>query len=295
MKTFRNIILSLRVEQWSKNLIIFAGIFFAGSISQAGTILKTFYVFIIFCFLSGSLYIINDVIDAKVDIHIKEKKKRPVARGELSVPVALIVSFILISLALFWSFSISKSTFAVVVIFVALHLLYDFFLKHVAIVDIFSIASSFLLRLFAGISVLAIAPGTLSSWILLCTVFLSLLLALCKRRSELILLAENSKLHRRSLEGYNEKYLDQLITIMAGASILGYSLYTLSPETIANRGGTNIQLTIPFVIFGIFRYLYLVYLKGKGLQPEKLLIRDTPFLVNILFYIGVSYYILYVK
>ena len=293
MKLIKNIILSLRPVQWSKNLIIFAGIFFAGGIYKAETMLKTVYVFIIFCLLSGALYIINDIIDSKRDIHMEAKKKRPIAKGELNSGIALFVSLVLIAISIVWSFTLSQSTFIFVLIFFALHILYDFVLKHVAIVDIFSIALSFLIRLFAGMSILAVNPIMLSSWILLCTIFLSLLLALCKRRSELILLADNSKLHRRSLEGYNEKYLDQLITIMAGASILGYSLYTLSPETVANHGNANMQFTIPFVIFGIFRYLYLVYLKGEGLQPEKLLIKDIPFLLNMILYVACVFFIIY--
>lgn len=295
MKTAKFIILSLRPEQWSKNFIIFAGILFAGAINNPYIVLKTLYVFIIFCLLSGASYIVNDIIDIKRDQHIEGKRKRPIAKGDLHVKTAIAVSAALFIIGAIWSSTFSAKLFSIVIAFIALHLIYDFFLKHVVILDVFSISLSFLLRLFAGLSVLSLKETEFSSWILLCTIFLSLLLALCKRRSELMLLAENSKFHRKSLEDYGEKYLDQLISIVAGANILSYSLYTLSPDTIERHRTANLTLTIPFVIFGIFRYLYLVYMKEAGLRPEKVLLRDAPFLINLILYTVIVYVIVYTR
>lgn len=294
-KKIKYIILSLRPEQWSKNFIIFAGILFAGGLNNPKTLLETVYVFAMFCLLSGASYIINDIVDIKRDRHIEGKRQRPIASGVLGVKEALIVSAALFIMTTAWSALISKELLLIVTAFIGLHLIYSLFLRQVVILDIFSIALSFLLRLFAGLSTLSLKETEFSSWILLCTIFLSLLLALCKRRNELILLREGSKLHRKSLEGYNEKYLSQLISIMAGANILSYSLYTLSPDTIIKHGTTNLKYTIPFVIYGIFRYLYLVYIKEEGLKPEKVFVKDIPFLLNILLYTIAVYFIVYIK
>ncbi|MFH1791607.1 MAG: decaprenyl-phosphate phosphoribosyltransferase [Candidatus Omnitrophota bacterium] len=295
MHTIKAIFISMRPEQWSKNLIVFAGVFFGMSILNAGIAAKAVQVFFIFCLLSGAAYIVNDIVDAERDRHIAEKKARPIAAGTLGVIPAMISAAAIFITCLVWSFMISFGVLTIVLAFMVLHFAYDVFLKHMVIIDVFSIAASFLLRLFAGLSIITFTAAGFSSWVLLCTVLLSLFLALCKRRSELLLLMDKSGLHRKSLEGYSEKYIDQLISITASATILSYALYTVSPETLAKHGTTRLTFTIPFVIYGMFRYLYLVYIKGKGLKPERLLIRDIPFLLNMVLYVACVFTILYMK
>ncbi|MCX5677932.1 MAG: decaprenyl-phosphate phosphoribosyltransferase [Candidatus Omnitrophica bacterium] len=292
MKILKKIIISMRPEQWTKNIIVFAGLFFAKKLSDPATLFSTIEIFCIFCIVSSASYILNDIIDRKEDMHHPDKCKRPIAKGELNIGPAAGVSFALVSTGLFWAWMLSGKLFAIVVIFLVLHIAYDLALKHISIIDVFAISLAFILRLLAGVSVSGIT-SLISSWILLCTFLLALFLALCKRRAEMALLLERSKQHRKSLEGYSLEFLDQLITIVAGCSILSYALYALSAETVAKHGTDKLKYTIPFVAYGIFRYLYLVNMRRGGSNPEKILLKDIPFLVNILCYCAIVYLLVY--
>lgn len=292
MKTLRNIAVSMRPEQWTKNIIVFAGPFFAKKLGNPAILLSTCEIFCIFCIVSSASYILNDLIDRKEDAHHPDKCKRPIARGDLSMAAAICSSLILGGAGLLWAWALSYKLFAMVLTFLALHIAYDIVLKHISIVDVFAIALAFILRLLAGVS-LSDITSPISSWILLCTFLLALFLALCKRRAEMALLMDRSKQHRKSLEGYSIEFLDQLITIVAGCSVLSYALYALSAETIAKHGTDKLIYTIPFVVYGMFRYLYLVHMKRGGSNPEKILLTDVPFLVNILSYCAVVYLLVY--
>ena len=290
MRLLKNVIISMRPEQWTKNLIVFAALFFGRSLTSIDVIAQTTCIFIIFCAVSSGSYMINDVVDRNEDRHHPEKSKRPIPAGKISIPFAILVSLILIFGGLYASWVISIRLFAVTFIFITLHIAYDFFLKHISILDVFSIAFAFIIRLFAGVTLCSIP---VSSWILLCTFLLALFLALCKRRAEMAMLMDGSKRHRKSLEGYSVQFLDQLISIVGGCTIISYSLYSLSPETVANHGTDKLIYTIPFVVYGLFRYLYLVQMKQGGTNPEKLLLRDVPLLVSIILYLLVMYAVVY--
>lgn len=292
MRTIKNIFISMRPEQWTKNIIVFAGLFFAKKLADPYTILSSFQIFCIFCITSSASYIFNDIIDRKEDAHHPDKRKRPVARGGLGVPTAMAASVVLACGGISWAWMLSYRLFALVITFLALHVVYDLVLKHVSIVDVFAIALAFILRLLAGVSMSGI-ESMVSSWILLCTFLLALFLALCKRRAEMALLLEKSKHHRKSLEGYSLEFLDQLITIAAGCAILSYALYALSSETIAKHGTDKLCYTVPFVVYGIFRYLYLVNMKMGGANPEKLLLKDMPLFTDIVLYCLSVYFIVY--
>jgi len=292
MKTLKNIFISMRLEQWTKNIIIFAGLFFGKKLIDVQTIGVTTQVFAIFCIISSASYILNDVVDRKEDSHHPDKRNRPVARGDLGVGVAMAASCVLAAAGLIWAFALSPLLFWVVAVFLALHIAYDFFLKHAHIIDVFVIALSFIIRLYAGV-ILSPIRNEMSSWILLCTLLLSLFLALCKRRAEIALLMERSTDHRRSLGGYSIEFLNQLITIVGGCAIISYALYTLSPETIQRHHSDMLKYTIPFVMYGIFRYLYLVHMRKGGANPEKVILTDIPFIANMIAYCISVFFIVY--
>ena len=292
MGTIRNSVRSMRPEQWTKNLIVFAGLFFARKLSDPATILSSVEIFIIFCMLSSASYIFNDIIDRREDILHPDKCRRPIARGSLSIKIASAVSLMMVLVGLVWAAALSYKLLLISIGFLLLHVFYDLYLKHISIIDVFAIALAFILRLLAGVSISGV-EFLISSWILLCTFLLALFLALCKRRAEMALLLEKSKHHRKSLEDYSLEFLDQLITIVAGCSILSYALYALSVETIAKHGTDKLLYTIPFVVYGIFRYLYLVNMKMGGANPEKLLLKDLPLLADILLYCVAVYAVVY--
>ncbi len=292
MKAIKNVVISMRPEQWTKNVIVFAGLFFGMKLNGVANIITITEIFFIFCIVSSGSYMINDVIDRKEDCYHPDKSKRPIASGSLSSRLALIVAFALIAIGIIGAMFISSRLLVLLVLFLTLHFSYDIFLKHISIVDVMVIALAFIIRLLSGV-VMAPIDNSVSLWILLCTFLLALFLALCKRRAEVALLLEASSRHRKSLRGYSAQFLDQLITIAGGATILSYSLYALSPETILKHGTDKLIFTIPFVIYGIFRYLYLVSIKKGGSNPEKLLIKDTPLLVSILLYCVTAYLVLY--
>jgi 4-hydroxybenzoate polyprenyltransferase len=292
MKTIKNIIISMRAEQWTKNLIVFAGLFFGKSLDVFPRFVFVLQVFAIFCLVSSGSYILNDIIDRKDDAHHPGKSRRPIASGALGIPAAVMAMSALVFAGLLWAFSISPRLFTVVLAFLALHILYDFFLKHEAIVDVFAIALAFILRLLGG-AVNSPVENMMSPWILLCTFLLALFLAMCKRRAEIAMLMEKSHYHRKSLADYSIEFLDQMITIAGGGTILCYSLYALSPETVVKHGTANLIYTIPFVAYGIFRYLYLVHIKKGGANPERLLLTDAPLIIDLFLYCVTVYLIIY--
>jgi len=294
MKKLNSIIRSMRPEQWTKNLIVFAGLFFGKSITSFNTFLELSQIFAIFCVVSSGSYIINDITDRKEDRHHPDKSKRPIAGGGLDIATASAVALGLILAGMIWAYCISISLFALIAVFLILHLLYDFFLKHISLIDVFVISSAFILRLLGGVITSNIGCN-ISGWILLCTFLLSIFLALCKRRAEIVILSEASIRHRKSLEGYSVPFLDQLITVAAACTILSYSLYVLSAETIAKHRTTKLIFTIPFVIYGVFRYLYLVHMKEGGSNPERLLLKDAPLFIDIILYGMMVYAIIYIR
>ena len=282
----------MRPHQWTKNLFVFAPVVFARAIDKEGVVLRVVATFGIFCLISSGVYLMNDVFDRKADRLHPEKKNRPVASGELSAGTALVTALLLMAAGLFWArFGLeSNSISAVCLVYVVIQALYTWHLKHMVIVDVLCIASGFVLRLLAG-SFGAWAP--LSEWIIVCTVFLSLFLALCKRRHEVTNLGEHAKEHRMTLASYPPALLDQLISAATAATLVTYALYTVDPRTMeaqgfraAGREWPLLALTIPFAIYGLFRYLFLVYARNEGGSPTTTLLRDKLSLGNALLYVA---------
>ncbi len=274
---------SIRFRSWIKNLFVFAGILFAGLWSDSNALGITMLATLGFCLLSSSVYLMNDVADRKSDLLHPEKKFRPIASGELSVSLAATLSIVMAASVLAISWLLAPKYAFVLSVYLLMQITYSLKLKHVVLLDVMIIAIGFVLRALAGVMVcmdfnLVIS---ISHWLLVCTFFIAVFLAFAKRRYELVSLGENAEGHRRNLREYSAELLDSMMGIAAAASLIGYSIYTVSPRTL-EIVSTKLWVTIPFVAYGIFRYLYLVHIKGHGGSPDKLLLSDKPLLLNIL-------------
>ncbi len=284
--TLRNLARALRPRQWTKNIVVLAAFFFAlGDKQQHLSPLMLGWALLaaaLFCATSSAVYIFNDIIDRQRDQEHPVKRLRPIASGEISVAMAWIIAFVMLGIGLGGSLLMTPGFALTVCAYVALQIAYTFGLKHVSLVDVFVIAFGFVLRAIAGGFAVNV---TISSWLLICTFLMALFLALCKRRHEKRLMEETQLLNLRpSLRATNERLFDQLIAIMAGAVIIAYAIYTQSPDTVAKFQTTHLSFTIPFVIFGLFRYLDLVYRQSKGDQPEYILLTDIPLILDILLF-----------
>ncbi|MEE8467849.1 MAG: decaprenyl-phosphate phosphoribosyltransferase [Planctomycetota bacterium] len=298
---------AMRPQQWVKNVFVLAALFFSlAEAAQAqegiawaahvGQIVNVLRALGAFCLGSSAIYLINDVMDIESDRRHPTKRERPIASGALSIPSALAAAAVCVagSLALGWWARTEEGNVALVVGgYMLLNLLYSLKLKHIVLVDVFVIASGFLLRVVAGGFA---ASALLSDWLLLCTFFLALFLALCKRRAEIDLLGEDRGSHRKILLEYTPAFLDQAVVVLAACTIVNYTMYTVSPETEVKFGkGNGLLLTVPFVVFGLFRYLLLVQTQKGGGSPTRVLLGgDTTFVLNCLAYLGTVIALLYV-
>lgn len=284
---------SMRPKQWTKNLIVFAPLLFSQNLLNPPFVFKALTAFIIFCVISGCIYILNDLIDLEQDKKHPVKSKRPLASGNLKPETARIVLVMLLILSLCSAVMFCNLPFIIIAaVYVVLQLLYSAYLKHVVIIDVFCIAAGFLLRVAAGAEVLQV---TFSTWLFICTILLALFLALSKRRHELLLLEDNAVHHRKILFEYSPDLLDQMISIVTTATVIVYILYTISQETVEKFGTDNLKYTTPFVLYGIFRYLYLIHQKNEGGSPEKVLLNDRPLLYAVLLYGATACLVLYLK
>ncbi|MFA6169222.1 MAG: decaprenyl-phosphate phosphoribosyltransferase [Candidatus Margulisiibacteriota bacterium] len=281
--------LSLRPNQWTKNFFVFAGLIFSLEFFQITALFKAFDAFLIFCAISSAMYLINDLKDLAADQKHPIKKNRPIASGQVPILLAFYFAALLLLVSIPLSFYFSTPFGWVVIAYVLLMLCYSFFLKNMVILDVFSIAAGFVLRAIAGVVVINVV---LSPWLVICTILLALFIALGKRRHELMTIDLATE-HRKILEEYSPRLLDQLISAVAGSTVIAYALYTLWPETIAKFGTTSLVYSVPFVLYGIFRYLYLIYKKEEGGQPEKTLLSDWPLLIDILLWIVALMIIIY--
>lgn len=286
----RDLIQSLRPTQWTKNFFIFAPLVFAKEFFALDLWLKTGAAFAIFCFFSGALYLVNDILDVEEDKLHPKKSQRPIASGRVAVSQAVASAVILSVLSLALAFVLNANFFIVCALYGGLQLAYSLKLKHVVILDVFIIAAGFVIRVVAGGLVIQVP---LSSWLLICTTLLALFLAMSKRRHELVLLEGNAPAHRPILKEYSAYLLDQMIGVVTASTVIAYCLYTVSEETVKKFGTSNLIFTTPFVLYGIFRYLYLVHQKGKGGSPEELIIRDKPLLLAIVLWIAAVVIVLY--
>ena len=275
--TTLNLFVSLRPNQWTKNLIIFAGLIFGQRLFDPTAAARSIGTFAAFCGLSGVVYLINDITDREQDRWHPVKRGRPIASGALPVRTVLTAAVIIGSAGLGWSFWISARLGVVALTYLALLTAYSLLLKHVVILDVLTIAVGFVLRAVAGAVAVSVP---ISHWLLVCTILLALFLALSKRRHELVLLAEDATGHRPILEEYSPYLLDQMIGVVTASTVVSYILYTTDAETAARFGTRLLGLTIPLPLYGIFRYLYLVHQKGGG-TPSELLLTDRPLVVCV--------------
>jgi 4-hydroxybenzoate polyprenyltransferase len=273
-----SLVLSLRPSQWTKNLIIFAGLIFGQRLLDPGAILHAAAAFGVFCALSGVIYLVNDVADREADRQHPLKRFRPIASGEVPVGLAIGVAVVLGAAALIAAFLLRFEFGIIAAAYVALQALYSGPLKHIVIIDVLTIAIGFVLRAAAGAIVIA---EPVSHWLLIVTILLALFLALSKRRHELVLLADGATSHRRILQEYSPYLLDQMISVVTASTLVAYAFYTVSPETIQKFNTDKLGLTLPFPLYGIFRYLYLVHQKSGGGSPSDMLLNDRPLLLCV--------------
>ena len=265
--------IALRPRQWTKNLLLFAGIVFAAEVGDARKWLEAGAAFVLYCAASSAAYLVNDLIDAPADRLHPVKRRRPLARGELSRRAAVVAAVALVGVATVLALALGLVAVGFLALFLAIQTAYTLGLKHVVLVDVMAIAALFVVRAAAGADAVDVR---ISPWLLVCTALLALFLALGKRRSELVLVDAEATPGRPVLEGYSVELVDQLIAIVAAATVVGYTVYTLSA-----RESQALAATIPFVLFGIFRYLLLLHRAGKGEEPENVLMTDAPILATV--------------
>lgn len=280
-----DVLRALRPHQWTKNLVVLAAFCFAfGDRTQSSPLPALTHILVavgLFCMASSGIYLINDLSDLAADRMHPTKRLRPLAAGLVSPRLAGTLALVLILAALLGAYRVNTPFGVVVTLYAVMQLLYTKLLKRIALVDIFVIALGFVLRAAGGGVAIQV---TVSPWLLICAFLLALFLALCKRRHEKILLEDLAEGHRPSLENYHRQLLDQLIAIVSAATIVSYSVYTLSHDTVEKFGTTMLAATVPFVIFGIFRYLDLVYRGNQGGRPEKTLLTDTVLIIDLMLY-----------
>ena len=277
MRFTRALSLSLRPHQWVKNLLVFGGLVFSRSMSDPVAVLHSVHAFLLFCFAASSIYLLNDVNDIEEDRQHPTKRLRPVAAGMISRGTAIGVMLFLAIGSVASAFTINRTFGGVLALYVLMNVAYSLKLKQVVILDVMLIAFGFVLRAIGG----AVAIGVpASSWLVLCTLTLALLVGFGKRRNELAVLQGNAKAHRSNLEEYSLPFLDLMMTISGGAAVVMYALYTTASASTGRAGSPLLSLTTPFVMYGIFRYLYLVHRQSEGGDPSKLFVSDRPFLAN---------------
>jgi len=273
----RALFVSLRPHQWLKNLVVLAALVFSKHLFDASALAQALLAFAVFCALAGAVYLVNDLADLERDRLHPAKRTRPLASGELSPKLARAAAALLFVAALAAAWVLGPGFLVCAVAYPALGLAYSLGLKHVLILDVLAVALGFVLRAVAG----AVAIGVhFSPWLLVCTLLLALFLALAKRRHELVTL-EDAASHRQILAEYSPYLLDQMIAVVTASCLTAYAFYTLAPETVEKYRTERLALTIPFVIYGIFRYLYLVHRRDLGGSPGDVLLTDRPLLVAV--------------
>jgi len=279
-----------RPTHWLKNGIIILALIFAGEMADPQKVELAFIAIAIFCLLSSAVYTFNDLIDREVDRNHPLKKQRPIASGQVSSGTAIFMILILIGIALVGAKMINPDFFAISVIFLVLNLLYTLWLKNVVIIDVMMVGLSFVVRAYAGAFAIEVPA---SKWMLINTLLLALFLGFGKRRHELVFLEHEATAHRRILVKYSPYLLDQLIAVVTPSVLVMYMLYSFSTEVSLKLGTQNLFITIPFVVYGIFRYLYLIHKEEKGGSPAHLLISDRPILITVILWLMTAILVLY--
>jgi 4-hydroxybenzoate polyprenyltransferase len=277
----KDLFISLRPKQWAKNVLVFAGLIFARDIFHVEKVLSTLLAFTLFCSISSSGYLINDLLDKEKDSKHPKKRLRPIAAGRVSTATAITIAVIFFTVSSIAGFSLNTNFGVVLTSYFILTFLYSLYLKNVIIVDVLIISSGFMFRAIGG--TMAIRELS-SSWLIICTIFLALFFALNKRKAEFLALKDDATTVRQTLGQYSEKFLDQMINIVSTGCIIAYALYTLDPETVTKFSTRNLVFTLVFVIYGLFRYLFLVSNRSLGESPELVIFADKPILICIFLY-----------
>ncbi|GEA13937.1 decaprenyl-phosphate phosphoribosyltransferase [Moorella sp. E308F] len=281
---WRYLFLSLRPKQWTKNAFVFAPILFSRHLLDFPLLVRTIQVFVIFCLLSGGTYLVNDLVDRERDRRHPRKKHRPIAAGLLASLPAAAAAVIILAGSLTWAFTLSWQVGLISLTYALQTLAYSFYLKDMVLIDVFIVALGFVLRVTAGAAAIMVP---VSAWLLIAVILLALFLALCKRRHELVLL-DNATAHRRILAEYSLVLLDQLIATVTSATVVVYAIYTF-----IGAARPQLMYTVPLVLFGICRYLYLTYHRQGGGEPESLVLKDKPLAATILLWAASCFVILY--
>jgi 4-hydroxybenzoate polyprenyltransferase len=288
--TLRALVEELRPQQWVKNGFIFAALIFSQSLTRWDRCRQVLLAAVVFCLASSATYLLNDVMDAPEDRQHPTKKLRPIASGQLDAGTAAVASAVLGGAGLLWAWKLNTNFFGIVAAYLALNVLYSAFLKRVFLLDVFIVAAGFLLRVIAGGLVIRVA---ISPWLIVCTTLLALFIALSKRRHEMVLLGRRASDHRAILADYSPYFLDQLISIVTASTVVSYALYTLSPDVQSKFPGKRLEMTIPFVLFGIFRYLHLIHHRDQGGNPTRSLFTDPVLLSVVVLWAGAVVLIIY--
>ena len=290
----------IRPPQWSKNIVVFAAVLF----SPAKVVLQNPEVlwvvlqgFFAFCLLSSGVYAFNDLFDLEADRNHPRKKNRPVASGRVSPFAAWMVAMVSAGIGMLWAFALNSYFGWIAAAYLATNIGYTVGLKRVVILDVLLLSAGFVYRAVGGVALIRpfLTDVYLSYWLVLCAFLLSLFLALAKRRHEIAILGEAAATHRASLANYSLTFIDQMLATLAGATIVAYSLYTISDDTVARYGTRNLFWTLPFVVYGLFRYLYLIYHRKEGGDPSSLLVRDRAILIAVVLWGLVSATIVYFR
>ncbi len=287
---FGGLLESLRPQQWVKNGFVFAALIFSRSITDWHRNARVAEGAVLFCMISSAVYLWNDILDAPEDRKHPLKRLRPLASGRLGTGTASIVAVILAVLSLYGAWTLDHTFFIIVLAYAVINVLYSWVLKRVVLLDVFVIGAGFVLRVISGGAIIHVE---ISPWLVVCTTLLALFLALSKRRHELVVLGKDAGEHRAILSHYSPYFLDQLIGIVTASTVMSYALYTLSKDVQVKFPGKRLDLTIPFVLFGIFRYLYLVHQNEEGGNPTRLLFTDPVLLSVVLFWAASVIFIIY--
>ena len=267
----------MRPHQWVKNLLLFGGLIFSQSLFELDLLVRSVQGFLVFCFASSVVYLLNDLHDVEKDRQHPRKRFRPLASGELSPRLAVFAMAVLTTIAVVCGFQLGITFGVLVAIYLTLNVAYTHSLKRQPILDVMCIASGFVIRAGAGSILVARVP---SPWLVLCTMTLAVFVGFGKRRHELVTLSDNATKHRDCLAGYSQQFLDLMMAVSAASALVSYSLYTVAEQTVERFGTQLLMATTPFVMYGIFRFFYLVHLRTEGGDPSKLFVTDRPTLIN---------------
>ena len=281
---------TMRPKQWTKNIFVLAALVFDAKLLVPHFLIKGVLAFALFCAISSAVYLINDLVDMEKDREHPAKRNRPLASGQLAPSVAVVAALTLVIASLLVSYLLDRSFASVAAAYLLLMILYSLWLKNIVLVDVLTVAGGFMLRVAAGVAV--VQAARFSPWLYLCTVFGALFIAISKRRHELVLLSENANAHRSIFDEYNMALLDDMIRMVTASTAMAYSLYTFSAPNLPQNHA--MMLTIPFVLYALFRYMYLIQVKGEGGTPEDLILRDKPLLLVIALWGLAAIVILYV-